>query len=39
MKQIVQDFKLPEVPDAHDLGKDLNNIAFGKRLSSIPKLN
>ena len=30
MKQIVQDFKLPDVPDAHDIGKDLNNIAFGK---------
>jgi hypothetical protein len=28
--QIVQDFKLPDVPEKHDTGKDLNNIAFGK---------
>lgn len=39
MKQIVQDFKLPEVPDAHDLGKDLNNIAFGEIVSTNSKLN
>lgn len=33
MKQIVQDFKLPEIPEGHDLGKTLNNVAFGKRNS------
>ena len=31
MTQIVQDFKLPEIPEKHDLGKTLNNVAFGKR--------
>jgi hypothetical protein len=31
MKQIVQDFKLPDIPEGQDLGKTLNNVAFGRR--------
>lgn len=31
MKEIVQDFKFPDVPEGQNLGKTLNNVAFGEQ--------